>query len=82
MLAVKKNRLKDLIKFGFKTDDFENYVYKGKVLGWEYSVHVTSWMPVLSISEYDTEYFEFDTVVSVPDVIIDLIEAGMVERDD
>ena len=33
MLAVKKNRLKDLIKFGFKTDDFENYVYKGKVLG-------------------------------------------------
>ena len=82
VLAVKKDRLEELTKFGFVKED-NYYVYHGKNLKFEYTVRVSSfWEPVISISEYDTEDIEDSTVTYVPDVVMDLIEAGMVERND
>lgn len=80
LLAVKKDRLEDLIKFGFEKDDYDSYIYNGEMDCYEYRIHVMSWCPLLSVSEYATENFEYDKVVSIPDVIMDLIEAGVVER--
>lgn len=80
LLVVKKDRLDELTKFGFKKDGLGFYVYTEKAPGEVHEIIVASWFPVLSVSEYDSEDFENSTVVSIPDVIMDLIEAGMVER--
>lgn len=80
LLAVKKDRLNELTKFGFERDDYDSYTYRGKRPCGEYRVCVMSWLPILSISEYDSDDFEDSTVVNVPDVVMDLIEAGMIER--
>ena len=82
VLAIKKDRLEELTKFGFvKENNF--YVYYGNNLKFKYTVSVPCfWEPVISISEYDTEDIEDSTITYIPDVIMDLIEAGMVERDD
>ena len=82
ILAVKKDRLEELTKFGFvKEDSF--YIYHGNNSKFEYTVHVpTFWEPVISVSEFDTEEHEETTTTYIPDVVMDLIEEGMVERSD
>ena len=82
VLAIKKDRLEELTKFGFvKENNF--YVYYGNNLKFEYTVHVPSfWEPVISVTEFDTEEHEENTTTYIPDVILELIEAGMVERND
>lgn len=80
VLAIKKDRLEELTKFGFEKDNLGFYVYTEKTLCWNYVIHVAPWLPTLSISEYDSDNFEDSTVVKIPDVVMDLIEAGMVER--
>lgn len=80
VLAVKKDRLEELTKFGFvKENNFYDYSENnGK---FEYTVCVPCfWEPVISVNEYDTEEHEESTITYIPDVIMDLIEAGMVER--
>lgn len=79
VLAVKKDRLKDLIKFGFEKDEDDSYIYRGKRLDSYFLIQVSTWYPTISISEHDDIEFENDTVVDIPDVIMELIEAGMVE---
>lgn len=80
LLAIKKDRLDELTKFGFiKRGDF--YVYCESRIGFRYTIHIPIFHhPILSIGEYDEEDKEHGTVVRVPDVIMELIEAGMVER--
>ena len=80
ILAVKKDRLEELTKFGFiKRGDF--YVYCKTRLGFRYTIHVpTFWRPILNIGQYDEEDSEHNTSVEIPDVVMKLIEAGMVER--
>lgn len=82
ILAVKKDRLEDLTKFGFvKENNF--YVYYGNHLKFQYAVSVPSfWEPVISVNEFDTEEHEENTTTYIPDVILELIEAGMVERNE
>nr|DAF57571.1 MAG TPA: hypothetical protein [Myoviridae sp. ctqfO1] len=80
ILAVKKDRLEELTKFGFVSEN-NFFVYKGNNSKFEYTVRVPCFCePVISISEFDTEDIEDSTVIYVPDVVMDLIEAGMVER--
>lgn len=78
VLSVKKERLEELINFGF-TKEKDSYIYTGNRLNYNYLIQVSSSIPILSISEYDMEDFESSTVVGVPDVIMELIKAGMVE---
>lgn len=78
VLSVKKERLDELTNFGF-TKEKDSYIYKGNRLNYDYLIQVSSSIPILSISEYDMEDFESSTVVGVPDVIMELIKAGMVE---
>lgn len=40
---------------------------------------MSSIIPTLSISEHDMDDFESSTVVGIPDVVMELIKAGMVE---
>lgn len=79
VLAVKKDRLKELIKFGFEKDEYDSYIYRGKRLNSYFLIQILAWDPTISISEHDEIEFENDTVVDIPDVIMELIEAGMVE---
>lgn len=81
VLTIKKDRLEELTKFGFVKNK-DCYTYKGKRLCYNYTIRVTSWSHVLNINEYDPEDFKDSTAVDIPDVIMDLIEAGMVERYD
>ena len=78
VLSVKKERLDELTNFGF-TKEKDSYIYRGDRLNYNYLIQVSSFIPILSISEYDMEDFESSTVVGVPDVIMELIKAGMVE---
>lgn len=78
VLSVKKERLDELTNFGF-TKEKDSYIYKGNRLNYDYLIQVSSSIPILSISEYDMEDFESNIVVGVPDVIMELIKAGMVE---
>ena len=80
VLAIKKDRLEDLVKFGFEEDSYGSYTYTGKMACYECRIHVASWLPVLNVSEYDTNDSENSTLVNIPDIVVDLIEAGMVER--
>lgn len=82
VLAIKKDRLEELTKFGFvKKNNF--YDYHGNNSKFKYTVSVPCfWEPVISVNEYDTEEHEENTATYIPDVIMDLIEAGMVERND
>ena len=79
VLAVKKDRLEELTKFGFERDEYDTYSYRGKRLDSYFLIQVSRWDPTISISEHDDIEFENDTVVDIPDVIMELIEAGMVE---
>lgn len=80
ILAVKKDRLEELTKFGFvKENNF--YDYHGNNSKFEYTVSVPSfWEPVISVTEFNTEEHEESMTTYIPDVIMDLIKAGMVER--
>lgn len=80
ILAIKKDSLEDLTKFGFvKENNF--YVYYGNSLKFQYTVSVPSfWEPVISVTEFDTEEHEESITTYIPSVVMDLIEAGMVER--
>lgn len=79
VLAVKKDRLEELTKFGFEMDEYDTYSYRGKRLDSYFLIQVSRWDPTISISEHDDIEFENDTVVDIPDVVMKLIEAGMVE---
>lgn len=78
VLSVKKERLDELTNFGF-TKEKDSYIYKGNRINYDYLIQVSSSIPILSISEYDMEDFESSTVVSIPDIVMELINAGMVE---
>ena len=79
MLAVKKDKLKELTKFGF-VEEKNFYTYCESNSRYRYTVSVPSfWEPILSITEYDIEDIEESTTTYIPDVILELIEAGMVE---
>ena len=79
VLAVKKDRLEELTKFGFVKDK-DSYIYKGKRLDTYYLIKIKEHCPTISISEYDWFEIKDGTAVDIPDVVMDLIEAGMVER--
>lgn len=78
VLSVKKERLDELTNFGF-TKEKDSYIYNGNRINYDYLIQVSLSIPILSISEHDMEDFESSTVVGVPDVIMELIKAGMVE---
>ena len=80
VLAVKKDRLEELTKFGFvKENNF--YDYHGNSSKFEYTVSVPCFCePVISVNEYDIEEHEESITTYIPDVIMDLIESGVVER--
>lgn len=78
VLSVKKERLEELINFGF-TKEKDSYIYRGNRLNYDYLIQVSSSIPILSISEYDMDDFESSAVVSIPDMVMELIKAGMVE---
>nr|DAR87665.1 MAG TPA: hypothetical protein [Caudoviricetes sp.]DAX47371.1 MAG TPA: hypothetical protein [Caudoviricetes sp.]DAX78473.1 MAG TPA: hypothetical protein [Caudoviricetes sp.] len=79
VLSVKEDRLDELTKFGFVKDE-DQYTYSGERMGnFQYKVTCFSWYPVLSVSEYDVEWDYDGTSIDIPDVIMELIEAGMVE---
>lgn len=80
VLAIKKDRLEELTKFGF-TKEGDCYTYSGERMdNFQYRVMCLSWYPVISVSEYDAEWDNDGTTVDIPDVVMELIEAGMVER--
>lgn len=79
VLSVKKDRLEELTKFGFEKDG-DCYTYSGERMNnFSYRVMCLSWYPVISVSEYDAEWDYDGTPVDIPDVVMKLIEAGMVE---
>ncbi len=78
VLSVKKDRLEELIKFGFVKDE-DSYIYRGKRLDSYYLIQIAEWYPTISVSEHDLIEYESETVVDIPDVVMKLIEAGMVE---
>ena len=78
VLSVKKERLEELTNFGF-TKEKDSYIYTGDRLNYNYLIQVSSFIPILSISEHDIDDFEGSTVVSIPDIVMELIKAGMVE---
>ena len=79
VLSVKKERLEELTNFGF-TKEKDSYIYKGNRLNYDYLIQVSSVIPTLSISEYDMDDFENSTVIGIPDIVMELIKAGMVEN--
>lgn len=79
VLAVKKDRLEELVKFGF-TKKGNCYTYSGERMdNFSYNVMCLLWYPVISVSEYDAEWDDAGSSVDIPDVVMELIEAGMVE---
>lgn len=79
VLAVKKDRLDELTKFGFRK--YGNvYLYINSFGVYRCLLHISADYPVISISEFDTDCCEDSVVIDIPDVIMELIEAGMVER--
>ena len=78
VLSVKKERLDELTNFGF-TKEKDSYIYKGNRLNYSYLIQVSSVIPTLSISEHDMDDFESSSVVGIPDIVVELIKAGMVE---
>lgn len=78
VLSVKKERLDELTNFGF-TKEKDSYIYRGDRLNYSYLIQVSSVIPTLSISEHDMDDFESSSVVGIPDIVMELIKAGMVE---
>lgn len=78
VLSVKKERLDELTNFGF-TKEKDSYIYRGDRLNYSYLIQVSSVIPTLSISEHDMDDFESSSVVGIPDIVVELIKAGMVE---
>lgn len=79
ILSIKKERLEELTNFGF-TKEKDSYIYRGDRLNYNYLIQVSFFIPILSISEHDIDDFEGSTVVSIPDIVMELINAGMVEK--
>lgn len=77
VLSVKKERLEELTNFGF-TKEKDSYIYRGDRLNYSYLIQVSSVIPTLSISEHDMDDFESSSVVGIPDIVVELIKAGMV----
>lgn len=78
VLSVKKERLDELTNFGF-TKEKDSYIYRGDRLNYSYLIQVSSVIPTLSISEHDMDDFESSSVVGIPDIVVELIKAGMVK---
>lgn len=78
VLSIKKERLEELTNFGF-TKEKDSYIYRGDRLNYSYLIQVSSVIPTLSISEHDMDDFESSSVVGIPDIVVELIKAGMVE---
>lgn len=80
VLAVKKDRLEELTKFGF-IEDGGFYTYHETGLRYQYTVRVSSfWEPLITVSEYDDVDCEESATTYIPDIVMDLVGAGMVER--
>lgn len=80
LLVIKKDRLEELNKFGF-IEDGGFYTYCGTSLAYQYTVRVSSfWEPIITISEYDNIDNEESTTTYIPEIVMELIEEGMVER--
>lgn len=78
VLSIKKERLEELTNFGF-TKEKDSYIYRGDRLNYRYLIQVSSVIPTLSISEHDMDDFESSSVVGIPDIVVELIKAEMVE---
>ena len=78
VLSIKKERLEELTNFGF-TKEKDSYIYRGDRLNYSYLIQVSSVITTLRISEHDMDDFESSNVVGIPDIVMELIKAGMVE---
>lgn len=78
VLSIKKERLEELTNFGFIKEK-DSYIYRGDRLNYSYLIQVSSVIPTLSISEHDMDDFESSSVVGIPDIVVELIKAEMVE---
>ena len=78
VLSIKKERLEELTNFGFIKEK-DSYIYTGDGLNYNYLIQVSSVIPTLSISEHDMDDFESSSVVGIPDIVVELIKAEMVE---